>query len=238
MKKLLLVLLALPMLGFGQNVNIPDVNFKAYLVGNTAINTNGDTEIQLSEAAAFNGTINCNNMNISNLIGIEAFTALDTLYCKNNQLDSLNLSQNTALTYLSCGYNQLTSLNVSQNTALTYLSCWNNQLDSLNVSQNTALTYLWCEQNQLTSLDLSQNTALTWLNCGSNQLTSLDVRNGNNTNFFIDGPEGLESPFIAYNNPNLYCIDVDDATSSICQYTIRNDFVDSQSYFSNNCGSK
>ena len=48
MKKLLLVLLAFPFIGFGQNVNIPDVNFKAYLVGNTAINTNGDTEISVT----------------------------------------------------------------------------------------------------------------------------------------------------------------------------------------------
>ncbi|MBL4668301.1 MAG: VCBS repeat-containing protein, partial [Flavobacteriales bacterium] len=35
-------------------VNIPDANFKAYLVGNTAINTGGDpNEIECSEAAAF-----------------------------------------------------------------------------------------------------------------------------------------------------------------------------------------
>jgi hypothetical protein len=80
MKKLLLVLLALPLLyGYNQNekiVNIPDANFKAYLVGNTNINTNGDTEIQVSEAAAFNGGINCGWMNIADLTGIEAFTAL------------------------------------------------------------------------------------------------------------------------------------------------------------------
>ena len=44
MKKLLLILIALPMIGFGQNVNIPDVNFKTYLVGNADINTNEDTE--------------------------------------------------------------------------------------------------------------------------------------------------------------------------------------------------
>ena len=57
MKKLLLILLFLPFIGFGQNVNIPDANFKAYLVGNSAINTNGDSEIQVSEATAFNGAI-------------------------------------------------------------------------------------------------------------------------------------------------------------------------------------
>jgi Leucine-rich repeat (LRR) protein len=303
MKKLLLVLLALPML-YGcnqkgniadtklfdgsQNVDIPDANFKAYLVGNTNINTNGDTEIQVSEATAFNGTMFCDEIGISNLTGIEAFTALTYLYCESNQLTSLNVSLNTALTGLSCGNNQLTSLNVSQNTALTslfcqenplgslnvslntaltVLSCGYNQLTSLDVSLNTALTYLWCVGNQLTSLDVSQNTALTILICGGNQLTSLDVsqntaltylscgenqltsldvsqntaltilycwdnqltsldvRNGNNTNFYL---------FYAYGNPNLYCIDVDDASYST--YTWGN--IDPQSYFSNNCGSK
>ena len=39
------------------NVNIPDANFKAYLVGDSAINTNGDNQIQVSEAIAFNDTI-------------------------------------------------------------------------------------------------------------------------------------------------------------------------------------
>jgi Leucine-rich repeat (LRR) protein len=205
MKKLLLVLLAFPLIGFGQNVYIPDVNFKAYLVGNTAINTNGDTEIQVTEASAFNGAIYCANMSISNLTGIEAFTALTTLWCSDNQLTSLNLSQNTALIGLDCGNsvggNQLGSLDVQYNTALTTLYCGSNQLTSLNVSQNTALTELYCEYNQLTSLDVNQNTALTWLECNNNQLTSLDVRNGNNTNF---------TDFYAYGNPNLTCINVDD----------------------------
>jgi hypothetical protein len=110
MKKLLLVLLALPLLyGCNQNekiVNIPDVNFKAYLVGNTAINTNGDNQIQVSEAAAFTGTIYCQSMGISNLTGIEAFTALTELWCGENQLTSLNVSQNTALTTLYCDENK------------------------------------------------------------------------------------------------------------------------------------
>ena len=35
MKKLLFILLCLPMIGFGQNVNMPDTNFKAYLVGSS-----------------------------------------------------------------------------------------------------------------------------------------------------------------------------------------------------------
>ena len=146
--KLLLLLLALPIICFGQNVNIPDANFKAYLVGNTNINTNGDKEIQVSEASAFNGEIDCSNEDISNLKGIEAFTALTSLWCDDNQLTSLDVSKNTALTELYCGTNQLTSLNVSKNTALTTLRCSSNQLTSLDLSKNTSLTDLICAFNE------------------------------------------------------------------------------------------
>ena len=108
-------------------VTIPDTNFKAYLVGNTAINTNGDKEIQVSEAAAFNGNIYCPSLNIADLTGIEAFTALTGIQCNDNQLTSLNVSQNTALLSLYCKNNQLTSLDVSQNTALNFLECDGNK---------------------------------------------------------------------------------------------------------------
>ena len=89
-----------------QNVNIPDASFKAYLVNNTAINTNGDNEIQVSEASAFNGVIDCGYLDISNLKGIEAFTALTTLYCGGNKITSLDVSKNTALTRLDCDENK------------------------------------------------------------------------------------------------------------------------------------
>ena len=129
MKNLLLALLVLPLVGFGQIVNIPYVNFKKYLVGNKAINTNGDREIQVSEASAFTDTIDCINWNISNLKGIEAFSALTYLACPGNELTSLDVSKNTALTYLYCYSNQLTSLDVSKNTALSGLYCGGNKFD-------------------------------------------------------------------------------------------------------------
>src|SRR5690606_12670921 len=67
MKKLALSLafLSLCTASNAQNVTIPDANFKAYLVGNTLINTNEDTEIQVSEAAAFAGEFYCNNLDIA-----------------------------------------------------------------------------------------------------------------------------------------------------------------------------
>jgi Leucine-rich repeat (LRR) protein len=182
------------------------------------------TSLDVSQNTALT-TLLCDDNQLTSL-NVSQNTALTDLYCINNQLTSLDVSQNTALTTLLCDDNQLTSLNVSQNTALTYLRCDDNLLTSLNVSANLALTYLECHNNQLTSLDVSQNTALTTLYCWANQLTSLDVRNGNNTNF---------TNFEAQDNPNLYCIDVDDATWSTANWTVANWNIDPQSYFSNNC---
>jgi hypothetical protein len=207
---------------FGQNVYIPDANFKAYLVGNPDINTNGDTEIQVSEASAFGGIIDCSNQNISDLTGIEAFTALTILYCSQNQLTSLDVSQNTALTGFACPGNQLTSIDVSQNTALTVLNCSYNQLTSLDLSNNIDLDRLYCWNNQLTSLDLSQNTALESLNCNSNQLICLNVANGSNS---------LIGSFEAHQNSSLYCIQVDDVAYSTANMTV----IDPQASFSENC---
>jgi hypothetical protein len=83
------------------SVNIPDVNFKNYLVANTAINTNNDTEIQCSEAAAYTGAISVSNLNIQDLTGIEAFTEITSLEAYGNtSLTSIDVSQNTKITQL------------------------------------------------------------------------------------------------------------------------------------------
>ena len=57
----------------------------------------------------------------------------------------------------------------------------------------------------MSSIDASQNSALRVLWSQNNQLNSLDVRNGNNTNVYW---------FKAQNNPNLTCIQVDNAAYS------------------------
>jgi hypothetical protein len=142
------------------NIVIPDVNFKAYLVGNTAINTNGDTEISVTEAAAVL-LISAPGKAIFDLTGIACFTALK------------NLNVNT---------NGLTSIDVSQNTHLGTLRVAGNSLTSLNVTQNIYLERLQCNINNLTSLNLSQNAQLVELHCYGNPLTNLNIQNGNNNN--------------------------------------------------------
>ncbi len=165
--------------------------------------------------------LNCDNNQLSSL-DVSNNTALTRLYCENNQLSSLDVGSNIALTHLWCGGNSLTTLDVSNNTALTELDCWDNNLTTIDISNNSVLERLCCWDNQLSTLDVSNNTALTSLFCENNHLISLNVRNGNNVNFI---------GFYSYDNPNLYCIEVDDSTWSTANWTS----IDSWASFSNDC---
>jgi Leucine-rich repeat (LRR) protein len=227
-----------------QVVNIPDPNFKSALVNNPQINTNGDGEIQTSEAQAFAGTINVPFRNIHDLTGVEAFTAVTRLNVNNNQLTSMNVSANTRLVGLRCNHNMLSSLDVHANTQLTDLQCYVNQIGSLDVSALPGLSILYAAQNQLTEIDLSHNPALTqlridfnllvdldlstnssltYLDCKQNKLKTLNVRNGNNSDVTY---------FNAVRNVDLFCVEVDNPAYSEANWTQ----VEAGTQFSTDCG--
>ena len=63
---------------------------------------------------------------------------------------------------------------------------------------------------------------LTNLACNDNQLTSLDIKNGNNINMVT---------FNALGNPNLSCIEVDNAAWSNANWS----YIDATAFFSENC---
>ena len=174
MKKLLLILLCLPFIGFGQNVYIPDANFKAYLVGNALINTNGDGEIQLIEANTFNGQIECSYLNISDLTGIEEFLSLTELNCRGNQIPIFDVSNDTSLTFLDCSYNQLTDIDISSNSnIITFVCNSNSQLISLDVKNSNNIN--------MTNVIMSQNPNLSCISVDDSiySTNNWSVANGN-----------------------------------------------------------
>ncbi len=178
MKNIFLLMLLITGMVKAQIVTIPDANFKAKLIAQ-GIDTNGDGDIQQSEATAVtqisvSGTFAVYG-NIVNLTGIQAFSNLQSLRCNYNQITSIDLSGLTNLQTLDCGKNQLSSLNVSGLTNLRNLYCEQNQLSSLDASGLTNLRDLYCEQNQLDNLVVSGLTNLEVLWCDTNQLTSLNV---------------------------------------------------------------
>jgi Leucine-rich repeat (LRR) protein len=156
-------------------LTINDKNFLYALIA-LGIDTNGDGQISNAEAKTVI-SLDVSQNNISDMKGIEKFVNLDTLNCRDNDLTTLDVTNNTALKYLDCTYNELTTLDISLNTALVCLDCRVNGLTTLDVSKNIALEHMDCARNLLTTLDVSKNTALHFLTCSDNKLTTLDVSN-------------------------------------------------------------
>ncbi|WP_281324418.1 T9SS type A sorting domain-containing protein [Flavobacterium sp. IMCC34518] len=180
---------------------IPDSNFENQLIS-IGIDTDGKNGKVKTSSINSQVDLDVRSSAIADMTGIQDFTALKRLNCSDNLLTSLDISKNFALTNLFCEKNQLTNLDFSKNSNLDYLICHTNQLTSLDLSNNLVLTYLSCGLNQFTNLDVSKNTKLTSLYCSDGKLNKLNIKNGNNTNI---------TAFIATKNPNLSCIQVDDA---------------------------
>src|SRR5690606_28426845 len=194
MKKLLFTLvliLGFSLIGSSQIINIPDSNFKGMLLNASpsnsiatnssnfaiTIDTNGDGEIQVSEALQVY-QLRIMEAGISDLTGIEYFTNLANLNCSYNQLTSLGgVITLPNLTALYCNHNQFTALDVSGINTLTQLACNNNLITSANLTMNDNLTYLNCSNNPLGTLNISTLTDLVTLLCNSNSLSNLDVTN-------------------------------------------------------------
>ena len=153
----------------------------------------------------FRTSLGISNKGISDLTGIEDFTDLVTLNCENNNLTSLNFSNNLYLENLLCSGNQLDSIDISSNTALRKLEVNDNLFITIDLSGNSSLETLDCSSNQLTSLSIINNTALKTINCSSNQLISVDANNGAND---------IITNFDLRDNPDLRCILVDDISAA------------------------
>lgn len=163
---------------------------------------------------------------ITDLKGIEYFTAVKTLRISDLGLESLDVSALSNLQTLTVLGNNLTALDVSSNTALKTLNCRGNKeltslklsssitkiecdgcsLPALDVSMCAGLTFLNCYDNELTALDLSKNTALIFLNCSVNHIPCLDLSAntalGNATASYL-GKQTVEAK-AGYNSAGIY----------------------------------
>jgi uncharacterized repeat protein (TIGR01451 family) len=193
MKRLLLLLLFISTAASAQIINFPDPVLKAKLLeanptNNIAMNTpatnqvaltidaNGDGEIEVSETANVR-QLNLSNSQITSLDGIGAFSNLQSLVCRNNQLTTIDVSMLPDLSDLSCGENNLTAITVGEMSILNSLYCSNNLLTALPTEHLGNLMTLYCNNNQITALNLHDMPILHYLECQENQLTSLDASN-------------------------------------------------------------
>ena len=195
---------------------IPDTNFENRLIWLGLDNAPLNGQVPTANIDTLR-VLGIQSQNITDLTGIQDFTALEELYGNWNALTTIDVSQNINLKKILLIGNQLTSLDVSNNPLLEELDCWNNQLTSINLIGADSLKIIWCTSNQLTSIDFSQNTLLTQVVCYQNQITSLDFSQNSNlyklqcqnnplTSLNVSGASALS--YLACNNSNLTTLDV------------------------------
>ncbi|MCL6460692.1 MAG: T9SS type A sorting domain-containing protein [Flavobacterium micromati] len=168
------------------STTIPDPKFEDKLIA-LGIDTDGKNGKVLTANITNVSSLNVSNAGISDLTGIEDFTSLQSLSCNNNELTKIDLKYN----------HDLTSLNVATN-----------KLSLLSLVYNIKLIDIQCNDNLIKTLDFSMLKNLSKILCQNNKLVLLNLKNGKNT--IINGPSIKNFT----DNPQLSCIQVDDATYS------------------------
>lgn len=212
------------------SINTISVNNNPALL-NADCSYNNLTTLNVSEDAALT-ILNCNYNELSTL-NVSDNTALEALYCGYNNFPSIDVSGNLVLEDLYCAGNGMPAVDLSSNTNLRSLDCSYNQLTGLDLIANAGLIQLNCSYNQMTTLDLRTDIPLyiVQLNCMHNQLTDLNLSNAYTMILFCDtnnlqtlnianGINNLQGFTVwANDNPELTCVQVDDAEYSNANWT-------------------
>ncbi|MCW4469511.1 T9SS type A sorting domain-containing protein [Flavobacterium sp. MFBS3-15] len=177
-KTLLLLLLLFTGIMQAQIVNIPDEDFKDYLLylsGSQTINTNNDGEIQVSEALAVQQlTIYDEDGLFSSLEGIEAFSNLSSLSITSS-VTNINLSGMSQLVNLFLDCSNLSELDMTGLQNLGHLTIYNAPITSLDFSGLPNLVEISLSLDSITSLIIGDNINLYAFEIHSNSLQELDL---------------------------------------------------------------
>ena len=114
----------------------PDRAFRDYVSSN--IDSNGDGDLTDQERNAVD-TIVVHAKEIGSLEGIEYFPNLESLVCTDNNIKTIDLSQNTRLKRLSCDGNKIKELDLTHNVDMEMLDCNDKSLKKIDITGCTKL---------------------------------------------------------------------------------------------------
>lgn len=212
--------------------NFPDEAFREYVSGR--FDKDGDGVLSPEEIEKVISVKIENRKDIQDLTGIQYFTSMTILNCRNSGVTAIDVTGNPELLNLNCAETQVAKLDVSKNSKLQQLYCFDTQIEALDLSENQKLMILECYDTNLSELDLSKNPALTRifcqntgiktldltnqttvsnLNCSNTNISSLDVSGqANLQNLYCGGTEISELDLSS--NPKLILLDVENANLS------------------------
>ena len=152
---------------------IPDDNFELALI-DLGFDDILDDYVLTSNIDKIGG-LGLIDKNISDLTGIEDFTALLNLDLSGNNLSSINLSKNKILRNVNLSRNKFSEIDLTQNYELEALILDNNYLEEIDVSKNKELATLQIDDNNLVKIDITNNFDLGYVTLINNSLTEINV---------------------------------------------------------------
>lgn len=164
----LAVLSALPLCGFGEFTEIPDLALRTCL----------------TELASKNGwqqpteftDITCHGREIRSIEGISLFANLTKLSLYKNQIGNAKINGLEKLAHLNLAGNALTELHLVNLAALEECFAFNNQLATLTIENAPRLIKLKANNNKLKEFRLIHSEGLKQLYIFDNDLKELDMK--------------------------------------------------------------
>ena len=182
---------------------IPDANFEAALDALGYDDISGDAKVPTALIEVVT-SLNVSSKSISDLTGIEDFTALTFLNIVSNNLTSIDISNNVLLESLLVSNNALTMLDLTNQTVLTRLQASNTNVTTLDFSSNLLIDDLNIQNNlNLNAIDISNLSNLELFSITDTNITSLDVSNNN----LLVEVYASRSPITSLNLSNLTALE-------------------------------
>lgn len=185
--------------------NFPDEAFREYVSGR--FDKDGDGVLSPEEIEKVISVKIENRHDIQDLTGIQYFTSMTILNCKNSGVTAIDVTGNPELGNLNCAKTQVAKLDVSKNSKLQQLYCFDTQIEALDLSENQKLMILECYDTNLSELDLSKNPALTRIFCQNTGIKTLDLTNQTTVSNLNCSNTNISSLDVSgqANLQNLYC---------------------------------
>ena len=153
-------------------VNFPDENFRNVILSN--YDPNNDKILSPDEIAKTT-EMWCGISDLTDITGIEHFTALKKLECPVNSIKKIDVTALKDLEYLDCGNNDFTEIDLSQNTKLKELDLSESKLTELPLEDVPGLEKLSFGNDKISNVDFSKVPNLTTLNVYNSPLKTLDL---------------------------------------------------------------
>lgn len=119
-------------------------------------------------------TLWCND-NLLTQLDLSNLPALQSLDCSNNSIANLPYDVLAQLNQLNCAYNTLTALDLNKMQNLLWLNCNGNAINALSTAYAPHLQRLYCEATNIPSLDVSNNKELRMLDFADTPITAVSL---------------------------------------------------------------